>query len=146
MAKKSKRNSQRRNLINLTNIILFILLVLAVVWIFSSSSMKKSSNLKGELGTYGPDTLPELVVISEVTICDTDDDCPEEQPFCDDSEGICVECIWNGNCPAGKLCGEEGTCEECITDEDCNKNFPDCTPLKDEDGTIRRQCTKRDMA
>ena len=55
MVKKKIRNVSRKNnsSFSFLNIVLFVLLLLAIVWIVSYPSLRKSSQLKGELGTFG---------------------------------------------------------------------------------------------
>ncbi len=143
--KKSGKISQKRNLINLTNIILFILLVLAVVWIFSYSSMKKSSNLKGELGTWGPGEIRERIIyycngdmleydgeiVSDCSLQSGSDGnpCICKDSDCVESDGITIcleECIDDIDCQTGVCvsgsdsgCYNSRHCEECGNDGDC---------------------------
>lgn len=119
MAKKkaSQKNKNSRKFSAL-NIILFILLIVAILWIFSYSSMRKSSSLKGELSTYGPVGVgPQLAVIS----CNTDEDC---------------------NNPAQPFCSYEGFCGECMIDANCgDPRNPDCMLMPDG----RKYCTHEEL-
>lgn len=47
------------------------------------------------------------------TPCEDDRDCPADAPFCDQREGLCVECLEDRHCEDNEICDTDtGTCEE----------------------------------
>lgn len=53
--------------------------------------------------------------------CDSDRDCPRNQPLCDTNTFQCVECLGPEHCMEGWICGPTGTCiDACEVDADCD--------------------------
>lgn len=86
--------------------------------------------------------------------CTSDDDCTKNAPFCNMTDGRCVQCMTAADCPNGQVCGAEtrfceprcqspedcvgidrpvcsatGVCVECTSDTDCSGVTPHCNPL-----------------
>jgi MYXO-CTERM domain-containing protein len=45
-----------------------------------------------------------------VADCVTSSQCPGDAPICNPVSKVCVECVVNGDCPAGETCNSVGKC------------------------------------
>jgi hypothetical protein len=57
--------------------------------------------------------------VNNSLICEANADCPEDTPFCDTENNLCLECLNNTHCD-GLICSEGMCVEECESDGDCD--------------------------
>lgn len=68
-------------------------------------------------------------------VCESNSDCPANEPLCAPARGQCVECLSGGDCGAAQPACDPfaGECRQCLADSDCssgNQNI--CDPLEFE--------------
>jgi|SRR5947207_11491553 len=86
--------------------------------------------------------------------CTSDDECTKSAPFCNGTDGRCIQCMTAADCPESEVCWAEthfceprcqskedcvgidrpvcsatGVCVECTSDTDCGGLTPRCNPL-----------------
>ncbi|GEM_PF-3720532 len=49
--------------------------------------------------------------------------CPAQTPVCMPDGSACVQCLYDADCPAGKLCTPARTCGDCVLDSQCTGGF-----------------------
>lgn len=80
--------------------------------------------------------LSDLDPVPVQTGCTSDNDCSSPTPYCDTSNGDCVECLDAANCADGESCKngscecsgcyDNNTCHDGTSDEFCGINGSDC--------------------
>lgn len=58
--------------------------------------------------------------------CRNDDDCPSEAPRCEPTNGACVQCVSDSDCPSGLCDMSAHSCTACNSSADCPNSLPVC--------------------
>jgi hypothetical protein len=97
---------------------------------------------------------PPMFELGGAPSCDSDRDCPPNQPLCDTNTFQCVACLGPEHCMEGWTCDQYNNCRDaCETDADCDPGLDQqqCDPesglcevcIESADCPPEQYCTER---
>ncbi len=130
------------------------LLPMLAAFTFLSCGSNSPADLPDSPDVENTDTQsPDIQQPDGPVTCETQQDCPESLPQCDQAFGLCVECVLDSHCPEEEPhCNPDGQiCSECVIAADCDGELNcldgSCSNLlcipgtTDCEGSLKVQCS-----